>query len=97
MVVGHPDLGGQPLGQPINGHHLVRWGERGPFLVGHDDQRMMVAALHAAFGNQLVGRHALDQLVLDHCVENLLQGQAMLCESFGNVLHGMPVNGVGPI
>ena len=88
------DLGRQPLGEQFEVQQLVRRQQGFPFLVGNHRERMMVGALHAPVGDQLVGLGASDDAVLDQIVQHLGQAQFAVGGGFGGGLHGTHYSGI---
>ena len=94
MEITEADLGRQPLGEQFEVQQLVRRQQGFPFLVGDHRERMMIGALHAPVGDQLVGRGAPDHAVRHQVVEHLGEAQFAVGRGFGGGLHGLHYSGI---
>ena len=86
-------MAGQPLGEQFEVQQRVRRQQRLPFLIGDHRQRVMVGALHAPVGDQLVGFGTPDDAVCDQVAQYLGEGQSAIAGGFGGGLHGRHYSG----
>ena len=91
MKISLPHPAGEPLGQPLQVHHLARRLGRLPLHVGNEIERVMVATVHAPLGNELVGLGAPDKALVHQSGEDLAESQPVFVHRFGGKLQVIPL------
>ena len=84
----HPRLLGEPLREPFNTQDLVQRLRRAPLLVGDHGQRVVIAAMQPAVGEQLVRVGLGHQTVRNERLQHLGEGEAVVLPHFRCSLHG---------